>query len=122
MLNAIFLREDPAGDADLDTLASLLPAEQIALTQCVDGLGASNLEAAVLLLGALRKIRTDDSWLHYNLCKYLNAMVGAGVSAAKLPAIIHSFLALDGLKDDMRTARPLPLSVLARELPAFARP
>jgi hypothetical protein len=83
-------------------------------------LGASDLEAAVLLLAALRKIRTDDSWLHYNLCKYLNAMVGAGVTAAKLPAIIHSFLALKGLKDDMHTAKPLPLGVLARELSTFA--
>ncbi len=120
VLNAIFHRENAAKDTMLDTLAGLLPVEQIALTQCVDALGASDLEAAVLLLAALRKIRTDDSWLHYNLCKYLDAMVGAGVTAAKLPAIIHSFLALEGLKDDMRTASPLPLGVLARELPAFA--
>lgn len=39
---------------------------------------------------------------------------------AKLPVIIHSLLALEGLRDNLPVAKPLPLGVLAREMAAFA--
>lgn len=113
-------RSPRSPDVALDRLAAFLPIEQISTVQLVDRLNLSPLPSTVIHLAVLSKIRTGEAWIHYALCKYLNALVEAGEPLAKLPAIIHSLLALDGLKTDTASARPLLLGVLARDLAAFA--
>jgi Glycosyltransferase 61 len=120
ILDTLYNRAHSIADSPLDELACLLPIEQIAAVQLVGRLNLSDLPSAVILLATLRKIRTNEGWIHFNLCKCLNALVGVGVLEAKLPAIVHSLLAVEGLKDDLPGARTLPLGVLARELANFA--
>ncbi len=107
-----------AGEA-LDTLASLLPTEQISAVALVGRLKLPPLPSVVILAAVLRRIRTGEAWIHYNLCKHLSPLIDAGVSEAKLPAIIHALLALEGLRD-RPSAQSVPLGVLARELATFA--
>jgi hypothetical protein len=108
-----------ATEEALNMLASLLPIEQIAAVGLVGRLHLSDLSSAVLLLAVLRNIRSSDGWIHFNLSKSLGTMIEAGVQEAKLPAIIHSLMALNGLKDSP-SAGPLPLGVLSRELVTIA--
>ena len=119
VLDALYHRTISVADAALDALADLLPIEQIAVVRLVDRLNLSGLPSVVILLATLGKIRTDEAWIHYNLAKHLSLLLTAGVPEAKLPAIIHSLLALAGLKDSL-SAQPLPLGVLARGLAKFA--
>ena len=121
-LRAIYNDGGPASEQRLSALADLLPADQVALTGLVDSLAAPDLTAAVILLAALRKARTRDGWIHYNVCKYLGTMAAAGVAAAKLPAIVHSLLALEELTGGQAVMQALPRQILARELATFAPP
>jgi glycosyltransferase involved in cell wall biosynthesis len=119
VLHALYHPATSDTDEALDALTALLPIEQIAVVRLLDRLNLSALPAVVILLATLRRIRTDEAWIHYNLSKHLSALIGVGVQEAKLPAIIHSLLALEGLKDTPG-AHPLPVGVLARELASFA--
>lgn len=98
MLRAMYLDDGSAAPTDaLHALANLVPAEQISAVRLVARLNPSNLHAILILLATLRKVCAGDAWIHYNLSKHLSPMFEAGVQEAKLPAIIHSLLALDGL-------------------------
>ena len=110
----------PFADDTLDALAGLLPFGQIAAVDLVKRLDLSDLAAVAILLAVLRKIRTDNAWIHYNLAKHLSRLLEAGLLDAKLPAIIHSQLAIKGLRHTAPNALPLPLNVLARSLAAFS--
>jgi hypothetical protein len=101
-----------------DALLDLVPIEQIAVVGLVDKLSLSGLPAVVALLAALRKARSDESWIHYNLAKHLGMLLAAGKLEAKLPATIHALLARHGLKDP--DGHPLPDVLLAQELASFA--
>jgi len=109
-----------AEDACLAPLTGLLPAEQIASLRLVERLNLSDLSSVVILLATLRALRTNEAWIHYALCKYLGALTGAGVTEARFPVIVHSLLALEGLKNSPPNAKTMPLGVLARELANFA--
>lgn len=120
VLHALYHRAPTATDGDLDPLAGLVPTEQISSLRLVERLALPDLASVILLLATLRALRTNEAWVHYALCKYLTALIGAGVAEAKLPVIIHSLLALEGLKDKPPNAKALPLGVLAREFSTFA--
>ncbi len=119
VLHALYHRTIPVADDARDALAGLLPIEQISVVRLVDRLNVPGLPSLVILLATLGKIRTSEAWIHYNLARHLDSPPLAGMPEAKLPAIIHSLLALEGLKDSP-SAQPLPLGVLARELATFA--
>ena len=102
VLHALYHRTISVADDALDALAGLLPIEQISVVRLVDRLNLSGLPSVVILLATLRKIRTNEAWIHYNLSKHLSTLLRAGVPEAKLPAIIHSLLALEGLKEYLR--------------------
>ena len=68
----------PANDEASRPLVELLPIEQIALVRLLGKLNLSGLPAVVALLAVLRKLRTDDEWIHYNLAKHLSTLEAAG--------------------------------------------
>jgi hypothetical protein len=115
VLNTLYHNTVPVADDALNALTALLPIEQIAVVQLVDRLNLSGLPAVVILLAVLRKIRTDDAWIHYNLAKHLSSLLQAGVPEAKLPAVIHSLFACEGLKDSPN-AQPLPPAGVDRRI------
>jgi hypothetical protein len=120
VLNSLYHRTLPAADDGLNTVADLLPTDQISVVRLIDGLNLQGLRCVVILLATLRRLRTEEAWIHYNLCKHLRLLVESGVGEAKLPAIIHSLLTIEGLKDTASGALSLPLGVLAQHLGGFA--
>ena len=119
VVHGLYHSKDFIADDALNALANLLPIEQIAAVALVDRLNLLPLQTVVILAIVLHKIHTNEGWIHYNLSKHLRRLIDGGIPEAKLPAIIHALLALDGLENSP-TAQPFLLSLLARELAPVA--
>jgi hypothetical protein len=120
VLDALYRHSLSPAETGLDALAALVPTEQISAVQLVLRLNLSDLASVVILMAVLSRIRTSEAWVHFGLSKHLSALAQAGVPSAKLPAVVHSLLAIGGSRNDAPGTRTLPLGVLARELATFA--
>lgn len=111
-----------SGAINLDALAVLLPIQQLPAVPIIDNLRAPELAKVLMLLAVLGKVCGDDAWIHFNIVKQLNGLIASGVSEARLPAIIHSQLGIEGLRDAdaSSSARAFLQSILSRELAPFA--
>ncbi|PWT72604.1 MAG: hypothetical protein C5B59_15320 [Bacteroidetes bacterium] len=105
---------------EFDALARLLPTEQIAIVQLADRLRLPALPTVAILLTSLRRVRTADEWLHWNLARHLSVLYDAGVPEARLPAALHAMIANETLRKQLPSSLLLTENVLARTLATFA--
>jgi tetratricopeptide (TPR) repeat protein len=103
----------------LAALGELLPERSAECVQLCEQLAVSDIERICVLSSALRRIRENTIWLHYNLTDSLNRLMLSGQTIARGPCLLHCFLALMRPTGG-RENEPLPRSILARELAAFA--
>src|SRR5262249_34374011 len=79
----------------------------------------NDIERVCLLTAALRRARENPVWIHYTLIGTLNNLLCSGQLLARGPCLLHSFLAIMN-SGEARDSEPIPRSILARELAAFA--
>src|SRR5579863_2230534 len=65
------------GNDHLGVLAGLLPSDQNSAVELVDRMNLPPLESVVILMAVLRKLRSKEEWIHYNICKHLSPLLRA---------------------------------------------
>ena len=100
-------------------LGELIPHKSTECVQFCERLALSDIERVCLLSVGLKHARENAVWLHYALAAALNNLLLSGQLLARGPCLLHSFLAIMNSAGG-RDNEPLPRSILARELAAFA--
>jgi capsular polysaccharide biosynthesis protein len=83
-----------------DPLVRLLPNDQIRCLNISETEHLMQLEKLVILLAALKAVKGDVRWIHWNIAKYFDMFWRAGSKCAKLPLLIHSLLAKSNFADE----------------------
>jgi len=120
VLRDLYHRSEGQKDAVLDHLASVLPSQQSGVMQLIDRLCPPSLTTVVILLAALRTMRSPEEWLHYSLANQLMQLHDVGVLAARLPAALHAQSANETLRTQSPTSQGMMQMVLGRTLATVA--
>lgn len=103
--------EEPGSETRgaIAALEPLLPDNEVETIKWCESLGLTEIECVFVFLASLRKLRTSNGWIHYNLSDRLYKLFLFGHREARLPAIVHAQCAAAVLNTPNGHVRPFTI-------------